>query len=292
MAVLGPVDATGRVRHSVRRTTPAVVFAAGRVGGRAVSIVSLASLLVVVAGQASGQVPPPPPVQVSPPAEAPVPLITDPAWLVGPETFDLAPFYPKENTRDAARVEAECGVLPDGRLTQCQLLGDPAAARPFMLASLRAIVNFRLPPSLPPPDLDPAAAPTASPSVARVRFALEWAAPADPATYDRLIRATISDPANWQYGGGDYPERAQSRGIESGRVGVMCVARATGRLEACSVMEENPPGVGFGSAALRTMRRKQLSPSTLDGEPIDDIVFNHVNFRLEDPPPQVPPPEQ
>lgn len=248
----------------------------------------LAGLLAfLIAGAAVAQ-DPAPPVAVAAPTVEEAPLIADPVWIVGPADFDRAPFYPAELTAgEAAAVAFECRVMPDGDLSQCSPLGDRAATRPFQMASLRVMTNLRLTPPPAPepaPAPDPAAPPTpfvAGP-VARVRVALHWTPPADPAAAAaRFAPARVGDLPDWETGGSDYPERALERGIESGRVQVMCIARATGRLEGCSALREEPPGFGFGSAAIRTVRRKRVTPSTVDGRPIDDLIVTHVNFRLE-----------
>lgn len=252
-------------------------------------VLGLASLLTVgvIVGGAAAQETIPPLVVVAPADEEPS-LIADPVWIVGPAEFDRAPFYPLELTAgEAAAVEVECGVLPSGYLGRCAPMGDPSVARPFMLASLRVMVNLRLSPPpapAPPLTLDPAVPPppVVVGPVARVRFVLDWAPPADlEATAARFAPALVIDLPDWQRGGSEYPERALSRGVESGRVQVMCTARATGRLEGCSALQEEPAGVGFGMAAVRTVRRKRVTPSTVDGQPIDDLIFAHVNFRLE-----------
>lgn len=252
-------------------------------------VLGLASLLaaVTIADWANAQEPAPP-VVIEPSVIEEPPLIADPVWIVGPTDFDRAPFYPPELTAgEALAVEVECGVLPNGNLGRCGPVGDAEAARPFMLASLRVLLNLRL--AVPPASegeiaSDPMAVATPAPvrHVGRVRLVLDWTPPADPvAATARYSPPVVTDVPGWQTGGSDYPERALSRGIESGRVQVMCVARSSGSLESCSILREEPAGAGFGSSALRTVRRKQVAPAMVDGRPIDDLIATVVNFRLE-----------
>ncbi|WP_439471886.1 TonB family protein [Brevundimonas sp.] len=63
----------------------------------------------------------------------------------------------------------------------------------------------------------------------------------------------------------DFPERASSRGIESGRVTLNCLANANGSVSDCNIVSEDPAGAGFGQAALAAARRARLSPRTVDG---------------------------
>jgi protein TonB len=62
-----------------------------------------------------------------------------------------------------------------------------------------------------------------------------------------------------------YPERASSRGQE-GRTTVECIVNADGRLN-CTIVNEDPPGWGFGEATLRIAREFRVAPQTVNGEP-------------------------
>lgn len=77
-----------------------------------------------------------------------------------------------------------------------------------------------------------------------------------------------------------FPRRALNQGIE-GRVTLVCNVRRDLRL-ACNIAEENPPGEGFGAAALRIARRFRAEREFPDGRP---TVGAHVRvpmvFRVE-----------
>jgi protein TonB len=79
----------------------------------------------------------------------------------------------------------------------------------------------------------------------------------------------------------EFPERAQSRGIESGTVRLTCVVGSDGRPIDCSVVSEDPAGAGFGSAALSSMRRARFSPRTVDGVAEGGRANFTISFRLE-----------
>lgn len=243
----------------------------------------LAGLLAVgvMAGDAAAQNPAAP-VAVEAPIIDELPLIVAPVWIIGPADFDRAPFYPAVLTAgEAAAVELECRVLPNGFLSRCEPRGEPAPGRPFVIASLRVTANLRLtppsapePPSAPDPDAPPA-------PIARVRVQLDWTPPVDrAAAAGRLTRARVGDLPDWETGGSDYPGRAAQEGIESGRAQVMCIARVNGRLEECSVLNEEPPGFDFGWAARRSVSRKRVTPSMVDGRPVDDVIVTPVHFSL------------
>ena len=62
----------------------------------------------------------------------------------------------------------------------------------------------------------------------------------------------------------EFPERAASRGIESGTVTLTCSVQANGSATNCSIVDEDPSGAGFGQAALRSMSRARFSPRTVE----------------------------
>jgi len=61
-----------------------------------------------------------------------------------------------------------------------------------------------------------------------------------------------------------YPPAALAAGIEGSAI-VECQVADDGRLHACSVLEETPPGPGFGEAALRLTAYFRMASHTRDG---------------------------
>ena len=78
----------------------------------------------------------------------------------------------------------------------------------------------------------------------------------------------------------EYPERAQSRGIERGRVGVECLVNPNGSMSDCRITSEDPPGVGFGQAALAGARRARVSPREVDGAAVGARVTFNMTFVM------------
>jgi TonB family protein len=77
----------------------------------------------------------------------------------------------------------------------------------------------------------------------------------------------------------EFPERAISRGIRSGRVQLRCVSTPNGSLADCTVVSEDPAGAGFGQAALAAARRARLSPRTVDNAAPGSTVQFPVRFE-------------
>ncbi|CAN5316194.1 hypothetical protein BH10PSE2_BH10PSE2_30120 [soil metagenome] len=80
--------------------------------------------------------------------------------------------------------------------------------------------------------------------------------------------------------GGEYPQLAQDRGVESGAVQLECEGLASGQLGACEILSETPTGAGFGEAALAGTRQARLQPRSVDGYQTDFTVRFTVRFLL------------
>jgi hypothetical protein len=50
---------------------------------------------------------------------------------------------------------------------------------------------------------------------------------------------------------------------------MQCRVTAAGRLADCVIIEETPPGLGFGEAMLKTARLFRMRPRTVDGHPVE-----------------------
>lgn len=107
------------------------------------------------------------------------------------------------------------------------------------------------------PALPPAAGPPA-PSPAS-------AAPRSLATPARLTNPVWLERPNAADFSRYYPPRALDR-EQGALVRLSCLVDADGRI-ACTVASEDPPGWGFGEAALRISRHFRMAPATRDGEP-------------------------
>ncbi|MDQ8029415.1 MAG: energy transducer TonB [Brevundimonas sp.] len=94
--------------------------------------------------------------------------------------------------------------------------------------------------------------------------------------------SVITQPSWARQAPPEFPERAISRGIESGRVTLQCTVQSNGNLSNCSVVSEDPAGAGFGQSALAAARRSRVSPRTVDGAAEGALVRWTTRFQMPD----------
>lgn len=77
-----------------------------------------------------------------------------------------------------------------------------------------------------------------------------------------------------------YPERAQQRGVERGRVNVSCRVQADGRLYDCEAESDYPVDAGFGEEALKAANRSRVRMPADGALRAGTLVSYTVNFAL------------
>ncbi len=78
----------------------------------------------------------------------------------------------------------------------------------------------------------------------------------------------------------EYPRLAMKRRVTAGRVELQCPVTAEGTIASCWILNETPPGAGFGQAAVTAAAHARLKPRTVDGVPTPGMVRFSTNFRL------------
>lgn len=111
---------------------------------------------------------------------------------------------------------------------------------------------------------EPVAAPTEVPAVAPAAEAPEPPRPPRPG---------IIMPPDWERRPSldDYRKAYPAKALRlerTGKVVVSCLVQASGELEQCTLVSEDPPGLGFGEASLKLVKRFKMKPKTPDGAPV------------------------
>ncbi|HEX2562161.1 TonB family protein [Phenylobacterium sp.] len=74
-----------------------------------------------------------------------------------------------------------------------------------------------------------------------------------------------------------WPKVAWEKGI-GGKAVISCTVTTAGALRDCSVVEEDPPGMGFGGAAITLTAQLAMRPKLVGGKPVPGMVRIPINF--------------
>ncbi len=86
-----------------------------------------------------------------------------------------------------------------------------------------------------------------------------------------------------QMAGAIYPPEAIRAGIKTGVGEVACEVTHTGALSGCTIVREDPGGLGFGETALAVSKIMKMNSWTKQGFPVDGArVRVPIRFNLAD----------
>lgn len=188
-------------------------------------------------------------------------VITNVAWTAAPTYSQVAGVYPKEAATDrlGGRATISCTLKDDGGLRNCTTVTEEPRGEDFAEAAKRLAPLFRAPTSF--SDGSPTAG--ANAHIVFV-FTPEMLDPA------RRIIGKVQwarTPTGDAFMAG-YPQAAKDAGVRTGRVVMACEAGAGGKLDNCSMVSEEPAGLGFGAAALSLSPSFHVRPWTAEGLPV------------------------
>jgi TonB family protein len=223
---------------------------------------------LTLSGGASGQVR----AAVYPP-----PLLIAPAPVASPPA--LLRFYPPDllARHVSGRVVLDCQKDATGAPRDCVVAQTPSAEPAFGEAALRLVQTVEGKAFFPIFN-----APSAI-------FVLFFADPPRISVQDG--RPSIITMPDWiakpsgEQAGDVFPELAARMGVE-GHVLMRCGVVRTGDVADCVVKAENPPGLGFGEAALKLAPFFRMRPMTRNGVPVEGGAVNiPITFAIPYPPP-------
>jgi len=195
-------------------------------------------------------------------------LTARPPWSKAPTEQQVAVAYPARAKTDTAfgHVVLACHFTKAGDLTACTTDAEEPKGQGFAAAARSLTPLFHI---------DPAVAPDVDLRMVLVNLAVHFTAPSH-----RQDRRLIDQP-DWISAGAPsadlFPGQAARAGLTTGRAVLDCVANAAGKMTSCQVTSEDPAGMGFGAAALKTAEAVALSPWLSNGEPADGA---HVVFAV------------
>jgi hypothetical protein len=159
----------------------------------------------------------------------------------------------------SAHVVLRCDLKSDGGLTGCESVSETPAGQGFTRAAMSLAKDFRV--------LGEAKAAAAKGFEIDVPFDFEDPSGAGPPVevYDPLWLKTVSPSGGAKL----FPAAAAKAGLRAGSAKVACTVAQDGTLKACSVVSEDPAGMGFGDAALVIASVMQMNPWSAEGSPVD-----------------------
>ena len=166
-------------------------------------------------------------------------VITNPDWARRPNGDEFSRFYP--NVDNSGEAHIRCDVRADGRLAGCLVLSESPPGQGFGEATLKIASFFQMKPRL--IDGRPVGG-------AVVETTIRWLAPASGPR-----RSVEASPTQEQVEA-VWPEKAP---LHAAQVLLSCRITPDGQAKGCAVSREDPPGVGFGEAALKLAKLYRFS---------------------------------
>lgn len=207
-------------------------------------------------------------------------------WSSVPTKDQLAQAFPKAaiGRVRSAHVVLRCDLRLDGGLTGCESVSETPAGQGFTRAAMSLTKDFHV-------LGDPKAAAAKGIEI-DIPFDFEDPTAAGPPVevYDPLWLKSVSASG----AGKLFPAAAANAGLKVGSAKVACTVAQDGTLKACSVASEDPPGMGFGEAALVIASVMQMNPWSAEGSPVDGahIVLPIKLVLPNDAAPAAPPASQ
>jgi TonB family protein len=193
----------------------------------------------------------------------------DPVWDRAPGRDDWAKVYPTHAAEAgiSGAVKLKCAASATGSLQDCAVVQESPGGEGFGAAALALSAGMALKPT----------AQNGQPIAGRslivpVKFEPGLLHPgAIIGNPDWLKRPTNDELLNY------WP--SQARGA-AGKAAIACVVSNRGLLEKCQIERDDPPGHGFGGAALAMSAMFLMRPMTLDGLPVGGgRVMIPINFE-------------
>jgi TonB family protein len=197
-------------------------------------------------------------------------MLTNPVWLSAPSFQQMANAYPSLDPGKAVagHVVMQCHVAKDGSLHFCDIMSEQPGGRGFGKAARSVAPFFRA---------DLSQAPPGKIDQIRINLPIHFETPQDASASRTLSEYAWTRTPAPELLGKSFPDAAAKAGATTGRAVLSCSADAHGALAGCLVLSETPPGLDFGSSALKVAEGMSINPWTTEGLPVDGA---HVKFAI------------
>jgi TonB family protein len=194
-----------------------------------------------------------------------VTVLDRPLWSAAPSRAAMLAAWPHgaEHRTEIGSAVLQCDIDRKGLLNTCKVTQEAPPSAGFGAAALSLAPQFHL-------AMSPQDAKTISSYQVVVPFHFVWSgsavaplpAPSHPVWIETLDPAAVAAV---------FPIAAKQAGLKAGTGKVSCAVGLGGALQDCSIVGEDPPGLGFGDAALSIASRMKMNPWSQDGGPVDGI---------------------
>jgi TonB family protein len=183
-------------------------------------------------------------------------------WQAAPTAADMAAAYPKDaiGRFESGHVVLQCRIERAGDLRDCDRISEDPADRGFGHAALQLAKAFRT-------DLGIGQG-QATPEL-YVDVAFDFRDPSRPIPPLELVDPIWVRFADPKMAGAVFPDAAAKAGYKTGKGVVDCGVNHDGSLTDCTVVSEDPPGLGFGDSAMTIAKVMVMNPWTIQGTPVD-----------------------
>jgi TonB family protein len=203
----------------------------------------------------------------APPQNAQVKVANGLAWSAAPTAADVAAAFPADavGRSISGHVVLRCELSGDGGLRYCDTMTEQPSGMGFARAARDLSKRFKI-------FNDPEYAKRMREVSVDVPF--EFRDPRQPGPPLELLDPFWLQTADAASVGRLFPVEAAKAGLKTGRAILACQAAHDGSMS-CTVAQEDPPGLGFGQAALAVAAVMKMNPWTPQGAPVDG-----ANIRL------------
>jgi TonB family protein len=191
-----------------------------------------------------------------------VKVVSSLPWSQTPTVARVAAAFPRQaiNHVQTGHVVLRCRISRTGGLEHCDPATEDPSGQGFASAAIALSKEFQV---------ADASSLTAEDRKVLVDVPFDFRDPSIATPPLEISSPEWLRTADPQMAGKLFPDEAAKAGFTTGVGTVECQVTHAGALTGCAVLSENPPGLGFGKAALSIASVMVMNPWTRQGAPVD-----------------------